>query len=152
MTGIGYLICMIVLAGLPIEASAKMFKCTTESGAYSFQDSPCEAAFHDKSYDPVVGTITALPPTAADQNALPDQTMDTPDSGLTADSIGNNIVLLIGALIIYLGLAAFQGWWASMRNRSFWKWFLLAALINPLLTMLIFRFRGVDPVRRELPR
>jgi hypothetical protein len=144
-------ICMIVLAGLPFEASAQTYKCMTEGGVYSFQDAPCEADIHDKSFDPVPGTVTPLPRIQIDHDALAYRATDQADSEQVADSTGMKMLLFI-AVIIYLSLSAFQGWWASMRNRSFWKWFLLATLISPLLTIPLFMFRVKDPVGQKLAR
>lgn len=147
---IGYLVCMIVLSCLPIEASAQTYKCLTEGGAYSFQDAPCEADFHDKSFDPVPGTVTPLPRIQIDHDALAYRATDMV-SEKAADSTGMKMLLFI-AVIIYLSLSAFQGWWASMRNRSFWKWFLLATLISPLLAIPLFMFKNKDPVGQKLAR
>ncbi|HEY0664890.1 MAG TPA: hypothetical protein VGD24_02375 [Gallionella sp.] len=144
-THLRHLICMLLLVGVPLEASAQMYKCMTEGGVYSFQDAPCEAPVHDKSSDPVAGTVTALPPVVMDPDEIAYQMKSRPDTEQVSGTSNKSALLIFAVVVIYVGLAAFQGWWASMRNRSFWKWFLFSALVNPLLVMIIFRFRGKDP-------
>lgn len=148
---IGYLVCLIALSCFPIEASAKTYKCMTEGGGYSFQDEPCEADFHDKSFDPVPGTVTPLPRIQIDHDALAYRAMDIADSEQAADSTGKRMLLFV-ALIVYLGLSVFQGWWAGMRNRSFWKWFFLATFISPLLTIPFFMLQRKDPASQKSAR
>lgn len=128
-----------------------MYKCMTKEGVYSFQDAPCEADFHDKSFDPVPGTVTPPPRIQIDHDALAYRATDMADSEQAADSTGKKMLLFI-VLIVYLGLSVFQGWWAGMRSKSFWKWFLLATLISPLLSIPLFMFRGKDPVGQKLAR
>jgi len=100
-------ICMIVLSCLPIEASAKTYKCMTEGGVYSFQDAPCEADFHDKSFDPVPGLSPRYRPDRSITTRSPTGQWTKADSEQAADSTVKNMLLFI-AVIIYLSLSAFQ--------------------------------------------
>lgn len=191
---------IFVLACFPSVANA-MFKCVAANGTTSFQDSPCHAAVHDNSKDPVVGTKGPMPslevaskaPSSSQPDQMPDQMptqelkpnmpptgqpvrmIDAPNTGQNIDvtqtyaggsiSTGNTgatdrgklhpgmqIFLAFSPLLIYLGIAALQGWWASARNRSFWSWFFLSLIFTPGVIFLVFLFRGRDPERPSWAR
>jgi hypothetical protein len=120
-----------------------------------------------KHNDATPGQPTQMPVQMPDQASVqetgapnPGQNMNTdqPDTGgpVSKEDMGSaaasQIFVAFAPLLIYMGIAALQGWWASARNRSFWSWFFLSLIFTPGLIFLIFLFRGQDPERPSWAR